>query len=118
LLRWSREAEAELDATAEEGSEEEVKGGFLAFNHSKRPPKIVQKHLADKILPGLSRDCGLLKRCSRPRHAPWTEHKMLQTSYSNSAPSSNEKFDLRRFVFHFLWKTYLAEKFPQSAESK
>src|SRR5713226_1440328 len=34
-----------------------------------------------------------VKRSSRPRHAPWTERKMLQTSYSNSTGSGDEIFD-------------------------
>jgi hypothetical protein len=42
--------------------------------------------------------------------SPADRMKMFERSYSIFVRNSNEIFDLRRFVFHFLWKTRRAEK--------
>src|SRR5260370_41954154 len=42
--------------------------------------------------------------------SPADRIKMFERTYSIFVRNSNEIFDLRRFVFHVLWKTRLPEK--------
>src|SRR5216684_1727960 len=61
-----------------------IRNGLLNLSRYTWPIKSSQDFLGT---------ADFLKRSSRPRHAPWTERKMLGISYSNSARSSNEIFD-------------------------
>jgi hypothetical protein len=75
--------------------------------------------LADKILPGLSRDCGLLSDVhSLATPSGQNARKMLGRNYSNPLRTAMNSLICANLIFAACGKPHALENFHQPAELK